>query len=94
MSILSVAARRPDPFITEQRPLHNYRKERNTMSTRTPPSRIRHTCSCGRLLGIQIADRFIIKHRGAKLVTGGGARVVCDGCKRARTFTTFDITRP
>ncbi len=63
------------------------------MSTRIPTSALRHTCSCGQLLGISINQRFFIKHRGARSVTGG-ARVVCDRCKRATTFTQFEITRP
>ncbi len=63
------------------------------MSARIPTSAIRHSCSCGRLLGVQIALRFIVKHRSARLIPGG-TRIVCGGCKRPSTFTDLSITRP
>ena len=64
------------------------------MPTRISTSALRHTCTCGRLLGIQINQRLILKHRGARDIAGGGARVVCARCKRLTTFTAFEITWP
>jgi hypothetical protein len=64
------------------------------MSIRIPTTAIRHSCVCGRLLAIQISHRLILKHRTPRNLAGGGARLTCDGCKRASTFTSFDITRP
>lgn len=64
------------------------------MSTRIPTTAVRHSCSCGRLLAVQIASRLIIKHHAARSIAGGGARIVCAGCKRSSTFTDLSITRP
>jgi len=62
--------------------------------SRLATTAVRHTCVCGRLLAIQIQSRLVLKHRGARDLAGGGARIVCSGCKRSRTFTTLEITRP
>jgi hypothetical protein len=64
------------------------------MNTRIATHTVRHTYACGRLLAIQINRRPFIKHRGARSLPSGGARVTCDGCKRPTSFTTFDLTRP
>lgn len=63
------------------------------MSTRIPTSPIHHSCACGRLLGIQIALRLIVKQRPARAIPGGGARIVCARCKRPSTFSNVSITR-
>jgi hypothetical protein len=64
------------------------------MNTRIHTTAVRHSCVCGRLLAIQIAHRLIIKHRSARSLAGGGARLTCGGCKRPSTFTSFDIRKP
>jgi hypothetical protein len=63
-------------------------------TTRIPTKAVRHKCACGQLIGIQVNHRMVIKHRGARGIPGGGARVTCDRCKRLTSFTSFEITMP
>jgi hypothetical protein len=51
---------------------------------------LRHSCTCGRLLGIQIGRAVHIKHQKIHIIVDGSARITCGRCRRATTLAPVD----